>query len=369
MKILSFHPFSLYANGGGSRILRRLYQGHEAQVTSLAVEGISNAPKQGIINEHIVYAMPVTRKWMRWHLRNWIIFLREKKFVELTNCRIRRVAAQIPCDIIHVVHHGPFADALCTDHFAGKELWVSFHDHFNTTKCTYSSSAQLWNQAHRRFVISDELGKTYQQLFGNKPYDLITDGVYSDEITYPGDDDSSQPFEVYFAGLLHIAYLPLFEVLAEALDKLAASGLSFKLVLRATQKLPFLNNRLFQTEYRDITLDDKELKAELNSASILYLPIKFTQPDFYLYSLSTKMVGYLGAPGSILYHGPANSAACKLLRDTGAAAYCDTLVTEDLVASIVNAINNRQTLSAQAKVLAQNKFDMLAMQRKFWQSI
>jgi glycosyltransferase involved in cell wall biosynthesis len=367
MKILSVHPFSLYANGGGSRILRRLYQGREAQVTSLAVEGISNTPKKGIINEHIVYAMPVTRKWMRWHLRNWIIFLREKKFVELTNRRIRRVAAQIPCDIIHVVHHGPFADALCTDHFAGKELWVSFHDHFNTTKCTYSSSAELWNRAHRRFVISDELGKTYQQAFGNKPYDLITDGVYSNEITYPGDGDSSKPFEVYFAGLLHIAYLPLFEVLAEALDKLTAGGLSFKVVLRATQKLPFLSNRLFQTEYRDITLDDEELKAELNSASILYLPIKFTQPDFYLYSLSTKMVGYLGAPGSILYHGPVDSAAYNLLHNEGAASCCVTLNVDDLAASVLDAIKNRQKFSVRAKNLAQNKFDMLVMQNKFWQ--
>ncbi len=348
--------------------MRRLYQGREVQVTSLAVEGINNTPKQGHIKEHIVYAVPITRKWMRWHLRNLIIYLREKTFVNLTNRRIRRAAIQIPCDVIHVVHHGPFADALCTAEFAGKEFWVSFHDHFTTTKCTYRSSAELWNRAHRRLVISDELGKTYQQAFGNKPYDLITDGVYSDEITYPSDGDVPQQFEIYFAGLLHIAYLPLFEVLADALDKLSADGLSFKIVLRATQRLTFFNNRLFQTEYRDITLDDDELKAELNNASILYLPIKFTHPDFYLYSLSTKMVGYLGAPGSILYHGPADSAAYNLLHNAGAASCCATLSVDDLVASILDAIKNRQKFSAQAKILAQNKFDMLVMQRKFWQA-
>ncbi|MGY3213803.1 hypothetical protein [Mucilaginibacter sp. HD30] len=369
MKILSFHPFSLYANGGGSRILRRLYQGREGQITSLVIEGINNTPNEGVINEHIVHAWPITRKWMRWYLRTWIIFLREKKLVKLTNRRIRRIAAQIPCDVIHVVHHGPFANALCTDEFAQKQLWVSFHDHFNTTKCTFSSSAELWNRAHRRLVISDELGKTYQQAFGNKPYDLITDGVYTNEITYPGEGDSPEPFEIYFAGLLHIAYLPLFEVLADALDKLSAGGLSFKLILRATQKLPFLNNRLFQTEYRGITLDDNELKAELNSAIILYLPIKFTLPDFYLYSLSTKMVGYLGAPGSIVYHGPADSAAYNLLHNAGAASCCTALNVDDLVASISAAINNRQDFSVQAKTLAQNKFDMSAMQNKFWQVV
>ena len=369
MKILSFHPFSLYANGGGSRILRRLYQGREAQITSLVVEGINNTPNKGVINEHIVHAWPTTRKWMRWHLRTWIIFLREEKLVKLTNRRIRRVAAQIPCDIIHVVHHGPFANALCTEEFAKKELWVSFHDHFNTTKCTFSSSAELWNRAYRRLVISDELGIAYQQAFGNKPYDLITDGVYTDEITYPSVNDSPEPFEVYFAGLLHIAYLPLFEVLADALDKLSAEGLSFKLILRATQKLPFLSNRLFQIEYRGITLDDNELKAELNSASILYLPIKFTLPDFYLYSLSTKMVGYLGAPGSILYHGPGDSAAYNLLNKEGAASCCVTLNVDDLVASILDAEKNKTKFSVKAKNLAQNKFDMSAMQNKFWQVV
>lgn len=347
--------------------MRRLYQGHEAQVTSLAVEGISSKQKHGPVNERVVYAMPVTRKWMRWHLRTLIIFLREKKFVELTKRRIRRVAAQIPCDVIHIVHHGPFADALCTEEFSAKALWVSFHDHFKTTYCTFSNSSDLWNRADRRLVISDELGKHYQQAFGNKPYDLITDGVYADEITYPGADDTSQPFEVYFAGLLHLGYLPLFEVLADALDKLSADGLSFKVILRATQNLPFLNNRLFQTEYRGITLNDEELKAELNSADILYLPIKFTEADFYLYSLSTKMVGYLGAPGCILYHGPSDSAAYSLLYNGGAASCCVTSNVDELIISILDAIKNKQKFSVQAKSLAQNRFDMLAIQNKFWQ--
>jgi len=367
MKILSFHPFSLYANGGGSRILRRLYQGRELQVISIAVDGSNNPPPKGEIEEIVVRARPVWRKWMRWRLRNWAITLREKTFRELTNRCVRDAASQINFDVIHVVHHGPFADALCTPQFADKTLWVSFHDHYVSTHSSYSIAELLWNNADRRLVISDELGRQYQKLFGTKPYELITDGIYPEEITPPV-DKIKPPFEIYFAGLLHLDYLPLFKTLADALDKLSEKGFSFKLVLRATQKLPFLANRTFDAEYRDMTLDNSALKAELDSATILYLPMKFTEPEFYLYSLSTKMVGYLGSPGGILYHGPGDSAACELLRSTGAAAFCNNLNVDDLVASIFDAIANRQNLSAQAKDLAKRKFDMVTMQNIFWQT-
>jgi hypothetical protein len=367
LKLLSFHPFSLYANGGGGRILRRLYQGHDGEITSLAVESKQGTPLSGPVKEHIVYALPVTRSWMRWHLRTFIIALREKVFPPLTIRRIRKAAAQIPCDVIHVVHHGPFSSALCINEFAGKKLWVSFHDHFSTTKCLFAESQELWNRADRRLVISDELGLEYQKLFGAKPYELITDGVYPNEIT-TAQETQATPHIIYFAGLLHIAYIPLFEVLADALDELSKQGLAFKLVLRATQQLPFLSNRSFGVEYRGVTLNDQELKAELDSAAILYLPIKFIDPDFYLYSLSTKMVGYLGAPGGILYHGPADSAACRLLQQSGAAVACNSLTLDEMIAAIQALLKNKTELSAKAKQLARTRFDMPSIQSRFWQT-
>jgi glycosyltransferase involved in cell wall biosynthesis len=367
LKLLSFHPFSLYANGGGGRILRRLYEGHEGEITSVAVEGRHSTPLKGPVNEHIVYAAPVTRSWMRWHLRTFIIYLREQVLTGLTIRRIQKAAAKIPCDVIHVVHHGPFATALNAKQFADKQLWVSFHDHYTTTNCPFDTSKQLWNSANRRLVISDELGREYQKQFGHQPYELITDGVYKQEVSEPASGQSAQPHVIYFAGLLHIAYIPLFEVLANALDELAKQGQSFKVILRATQELPFLRNRQFEVEYRAVTLNDKELKTELDSAAILYLPIKFTQPDFYLYSLSTKMVGYLGAPGGILYHGPADSAACHLLQTNGAAVSCNSLTLDEMVTAIQNLLKNKGAVSAQAKQLAHTRFDMKAIQARFWQ--
>ena len=367
VKILSFHPFSLYANGGGNRILRRLYQGHEHQVFSLVVEGAWTKPQTGSITEKIVYASPITRRWMRWYLRDGIIWLREKAFKFWTINRLRKAAREIPYDVIHVVHHGPFSAALCTGEFCNsKKLWVSFHDHFSTTHSSFEDSKKLWKMADRRLVISEELGTEYQRLFGGLDYEIITDGVENDEISGPIKEDP-MPYVVYFAGLLHIAYRPLFMVLADALDLLVKKGILFKLILRGTQHIEFLDNRSFEVEYRPTSLNNAELKAELDAASILYLPIKFTVSDFYLFSLSTKMIGYLGGKGAILYHGPRDSAACNLLVNSNAAISCNTLDVNDFVDCINNIMINGNYISNNAKILAKKTFNLAAIRKRFWQ--
>jgi hypothetical protein len=367
VKLLTYQPFSLYSNGGGNRILRRLFEGHESKIVSLVVEETALNPQKGDITEVLVYASPVVRKWARWKVRKWITFLRYGLFKTSTIKKIQAAATLIDYDVLHVVDHGPFGAALCSDIFCGdKPLWVSFHDHYSTTFGSYTNSKILWERASRRLVISDELGREYAKLFGNATYELITDGVTKGELSNPK-NDSIKPTTVYFAGLLHIDYIPLFKVLADALDILVERGYSFELILRGTQHIPLLNARTFTTYYRPVSLSDKELKQELDGSSILYLPIKFTRPDFYLYSLSTKMVGYLGGSGAILYHGPLDSAACNLLTRANAAVSCGELDATVLSKDIVKLIAKKAQISANAKVLAKQKFNMEEIRRKFWQ--
>lgn len=367
MKLLTYQPFSLYSNGGGNRILRRLFKGHEADVVSLVVEENPLHPRHGAIAEIIVYAAPIVRKWARWKARNFRTWLRHGLYKASTVKKVQEAAAAIEYDVLHVVDHGPFSAALCTDEFCGdKPLWVSFHDHFSTTYGLYENSAALWKRANRRLVISEELGAEYGRLFGLADYELITDGVAAAEVSKPM-ATSAEPMAVYFAGLLHLEYIPLFKILADALDALSKQGHKFKLILRATQYMPFLENRTFNTDYRPMTLDDAELKRELDSSAILYLPIKFTVPDFYLYSLSTKMIGYLGGAGAILYHGPGDSAACHLLNAAQAAVCCENLDAEKLGQDILALLTNRQEVSGNAKIVAMQQFEMSKIQARFWQ--
>jgi hypothetical protein len=113
-------------------------------------------------------------------------------------------------------------------------------------------------------------------------------------------------------------------------------------------------------------LEDAVLKKDLDAASILYLPIKFSDPDFYRYSLSTKMVGYLGAPGSILYHGPHDSAAGHLLKETRSAVSCTSLDANEMVISILRLINEKGAIAANAKELARTMFNLELIQQRFW---
>ncbi len=366
MKILSYQSFSLYVNGGGSRILRRLFKGHEADVFSLAIEAGFYKPATGAIAEKIIPAIPLRRPWMKWRSRDIATWIREKPFKKYTINRIRREARAINCDVIHIMSCGPWSTALCGDaELSKKPLWISIHDHFATTQCPFEDARQLWSLADRRLVISPELGAEYQRLFGHLAYEIITDGVLTHEKSAPA-ETTQTPLVIYFAGLLHIEYIPLFRVLADALDILTKQGLSFKLVLRGTQRLPFLKGRSFETVYLPVVLEDAILKEDLDAAAILYLPIKFVDPDFYRYSLSTKMVGYLGAAGSILYHGPNDSAACHLLRETQSAISCTSLDADEMVKAILRLVGEKGAIAANAKELAGNRFGLELIQKRFW---
>lgn len=349
-------------------MLRRLYQGREKQVSSIGITASTSKIQTGIIDETIIAAFPRHRNWMRWKLRVFEIWLREKVFNGLTMSMVRKAARAKPYDIIHLIHHGPYSTALFTPEFLrGKQLWVSFHDHYSTTHTTFESTDAFWKKANRRLVISEEMGQEYQRLFGDFDYEIITDGITSEEIKAPREINKAEPVIIYFSGLLHLGYYPLFRTLADALDVLTRQAISFKLVLRGTQELDFLNNRLFAIEYRAGFISDDAIKQELDAASILYLPIKFSDADFYLYSLSTKMVSYLGAPGSILYHGPLDSAACRLMERSGAAVCCGSLNADDLVKDLQTLLEGRSEVSANAKLLAKTDFNLTGIQERFWE--
>jgi hypothetical protein len=158
----------------------------------------------------------------------------------------------------------------------------------------------------------------------------------------------------------------LFESFANALDKMSDDNIRFLFILRGSAELDFLRNRKFKVEYRRSFISDVEMKIELDSADILYLPIKFNKPAFYLYSLSTKMISYLSASGTILYHGPQKSAANNLLEKYKASVSCTSINTREIINSIEQLINNDGEFSRNAKQLAKQKFDLKTIQNNFW---
>lgn len=365
MKVLSFQPGSLYQNGGMGRLLRRLYNGHELDITSLYVHDYNSKQIQGAIKEIEITSFPVQRSWMRWKLRPFFRWVRQSLLYSVTKYRIERASANVPFDVIHVVNHGVFSAILCNEKFlANKQLWTSFHDHYLLCS-SFEDTQKLWDRSDRRLMISTELGEEYQRVFGHKEFELITDGVYEKEISQPK-AVKGEKTTVYFAGLMHFEYYPLLAVLADAMDALVDKGYLFNLVLRGTQEISFLKNRKFQISYKTDFISDEEIKEELDAADILYLPIKFSEPNFYLYSLSTKMISYIGASGNILYHGPSDSAACNLLRKNEAAFNCVSLVKDEMVDVLKDMLHDGKDVCINAKKLAKSEFDLNTIQNTFW---
>ncbi|SEG18726.1 hypothetical protein [Flavobacterium urumqiense] len=367
MKILSYQPASLYQNGGMGRLLRSLYKGHEKDVTSFYIN-YSNSPIiKGDINEISITLFPVQRFWMRWKLRTFIRWIREVVFFYYTKHKIKKKAGNLSFDILHVIGQGLFCGILCENNFLlNKKVWTSFHDHYLLCS-TFKDTQLLWNCSERRLMISKELGEEYQKVFGFKDFELITDGLTREEISEPK-LMGKEMISIYFAGLMHIEYYPLVQVLADSLDFLVDEGYSFEIIFRGTQKMSFLNNRKFNVVYRSNFITDKELKSEIDSADILYLPIKFSEPNFYLYSLSTKMISYLGASGKILFHGPSDSAACNLLRENNAAFCCVSLSTTEMIPVIKETLLGDENICLNAKELVKSNFDLISIQNIFWKN-
>lgn len=369
MKILSFQTQTLYLNGGAARLLRRIYQGKEKQILSISVS-FDKHQNKGLIEEILIPLVPIQKAWMKWKLRPFFKWFREDFLFFYHKNRVVKMIEKNSSDIdvIHIINHGKFSvTPIKYNNLSTKKIWVSFHDHFSLSS-SFNDTSYLWNKADRRLVISEELGDEYQRIFGEKEYEIVTDGVSLNELSTPK-KISGTNLTVYFGGLLHIGYYPLFETLAHALDELSKQGKIIKLVLRGTQKIVFLENRQFSVHYRNDFVSDAKIKKELDTADLLYLPIKFNDPNFYLYSLSTKMVGYLGASGQILFHGPKDSAASKILKKHNAASICNSLDSNELIKAINKILAGGKTISTNAKKLALRQFSLETNQKKFWEEV
>lgn len=107
------------------------------------------------------------------------------------------------------------------------------------------------------------------------------------------------------------------------------------------------------------------------SADLLYLPLPFQEfaRAFSRFSLSTKMITYLGSGLPIFYHGPGDAAAGKLLARHDAAAICTTLNAEEISKQLLDAIARREAIVGSALSLARSQFLLADQQRRFWEPI
>ncbi|MCW3094232.1 MAG: hypothetical protein JWP81_5301 [Ferruginibacter sp.] len=365
--VLSFQNFSIADNGGGSRILRRLIEEKQENVLFFSVVDGRITKIDSSYKEIKLGLFPSQRKWMRSYLRDISYFLRNTIFFHYNKWRIQSQVEMLHFDVLHIVDHGNYSNIL-TEWAVKKNIpiWASFHDHFKTTGGFKYVSRDLWKFATKRMVISKEMGALYSDLFGEEPYSIVTDGLKELEISSSKSLAKSDRLTIYFAGLIHIAYYPLFKSFCSALEiLLKQKDIKISFILRGTQKLEFLNACSFDIDYRPFTLDNDMLKEEMNGSDVLYLPIMYKNEYFYKYSFSTKMVGYLGASGNVFYHGPGEAAAANFLERYKCGVICDSLEPTVILEKLLMCISD-SSYSSTAKKVAEEHFSLKNMQQLFW---
>lgn len=366
--ILCFQPFSVYGNGGGPRIMRRLVEGREDEIIFFSFA--FRYPAKGENPREVPYVLfPAHKDWMRSFLRTFFYYLRHTVFYKYNMRRVNAIVSKLKFDVLHVLDHSFYSNLLLPiAKERGVPVWVSFHDHFNTTSSQTEVTRDLWNIAEKRMVISHEMGRHYSELFGEQPYLIVSDGLKPEEISPVMKEARKDSISVYFGGLLHVDYYELFENFAKALELFAKEqNKSVTLILRGTQKLSFLNESSFKIEYRPFSINTEELRLEMNEAEILYLPMKYNDKDFYKYSFSTKMIGYLGASGNIFYHGPADSAAAIFLEKNKCGVICDSLDPKQILPAINETLKDF-SYSLNAKKVASEDYKLANMQDRFFEA-
>jgi glycosyltransferase involved in cell wall biosynthesis len=363
-------PFSLASAGGGPRILRSLLK--DAPVPTLAV--CTAPPNQCQDGELRVPLRPNFGRIERTRF-NALAHSMTPLFHGSFARRLEKVVTESRARAIHSVAHGglDFHSAFLLAKKLRIPFFLQVHDDVAYTsagRVSAQSMREVWQGASGRFVISRELGDEYIRRYGREEFVVVTDGL--DKLT----TKLRRPMEglrIYFMGLFHIGYEKNLEALSQAIQ-LLPSSLTNKcsITLRCDYIRPVV---LRQTSLLRVLPfgSESDVQADLAEADCVYLPLHFGESDrpFVQYSLSTKMVTYLGSGLPILYHGPTGTAAYNLLEKHRAAALATSLQPNEIADVLTNLLkeNVATELAQNAAMLARHSFLRSDQHSKFWERV
>lgn len=373
MTLVSVQAFGLANPGGGPRILRALYADAPMAVLNVATQPRVPDPTPRHDQIHVpvrpalgrlegTRAMPLSRPL-------------DLALAPLLGRRLRALYAQREAWAVHAVAHElEFWPAFCSARAARLPFFLSVHDDLNynykgaTLSAALARLGRVWQGAEHRFVISEPMGEECCARHGRRPYSLVTDGLRGSAIGTP------QPLlglRVYFAGLFHRSYTPNLPRLAQALknlhdqDRSREVGLTFR-----AGSLPVAVDGAVPLTTLPFG-DEQDVQNDLAQADLLYLPMPFEEAFSSLvdFSLSTKLITYLGSGRPILYHGPPRGAAHDLLARHDAAIMATSQDPGVIEEAIARGVTRSQSIVNNALALARTDFLLDEQRRRFWNPI
>lgn len=367
-------PFSIAGAGGGSRILRSLLE--DAPVPYLSVYAspfpTASSPSQEINvprRPYFGYFLELASRKLGNALEYATLWSQRRFEREMTHVFQSRDIRAIHCIPQGIEYWYTYRVARALD----LPYALTVHDElsYNVRTFPYSQRAiqhlgEVWREADARFVISDDMGQEYNQRYGKRPYTMVTDGVR----TVPEDpkDRPENSFHVYFMGAIHTAYEANFHTLILGLERVQACNPNLDVHLTIRGGVPFsLPDASIPITQKDWGTQD-EVEQDMNDVDYLYFPLPF-EPEFdsfVRYSLSTKMVTYLGSGLPIVFHGPEYSAAGRLLARNNAAISLHTTDPDALAQSLTSTGKQRRSIVRNALSLANSQFRIESQRERFW---
>ncbi|HUE40992.1 MAG TPA: glycosyltransferase [Chthoniobacterales bacterium] len=379
--IVFTHPFGLQSPSGGSRIMRALLEQAPYPFISVATSP-DNPPATNLGPELHVPLRPAFGRIERTRLAGLadsIAPLFAKRFARQLEAICRRTKTVA----IHSIAHGglDFYTGLVVARKLSVPYFLQVHDDFifsargvRSEATAHGALQHAWTEAAACFVVCRALGEEYSRRYGQRDYIVITDGV--ERVASSPRQRSTADLRIYFMGLFHLDYEPNLKVLLNALARLNEEKIAGKIsiTLRCGGLRPgFLAG--YEKFVRVLPFASEAIvQSDMEQADLLYLPLPFETKyeSFVRFSLSTKMVTYLGSGIPILYHGPGNSAVHKLLEAHNAALLCTRPASEDLLSMLRRYVSHPESgtdMARNALALARNDFMLDQIRTRFWNAV
>jgi len=369
-------PFGLSAPGGGPRILRALLEGEHPPVLSICTSVLPAPASLGVEEIHLP-VRPTLGRLERTRFCRQLSRL-DQLFQPRFERELRRTIRDRQIKLLHVVPHGYDIVGIFR---VTEELRLPYvlnvHDDLEYISLGHplrnrmlSVLPEAWRCARSVFVISEEMGREYSERYGVRDYEVITDGVTS--IAERALDRPQNSLRVYFMGLFHFRYAANLRALLDALKKVRAIHPDWEISM--TCRCGSIFGEIKKDDVPVTILpfaSEADVANDMRSADLLYQPLPFSADaiSFGKFSLSTKLVTYLGSGLPILYHGPEDTAACRLLAARHAGVTCTTLDAGKIAKQLMESIVSRQSIVANALGLARERFMLADQQRRFWTRI
>ena len=379
--IVFTHPFGLRSAGGGARIMRALL--HDAPIPFVSVCISPERPPGGSFAPEL--HIPLRPNFGRIERTRFagVAHATTPLFARRFSRRLEEACAKSKALAIHSIAHAgmDFYSALLVANELGIPFFLHVHDDFiysarghRSERAAQNALSEAWQTAAARFVICPQLGDEYCRRYGKRDYTIVTDGL--EQVAASPIRRSGRDLRIYFMGLFHLEYEENLRILLPALAQLrhAEEFGKVSITLRCGGLRPTLI-----AGYEDFVHvlpigSEIDVQSDLEQADLLYLPLPFeTKYDpFVRFSLSTKMVTYIGSGIPIFYHGPPNSALHELLSEHQAAllsATRDPHVLAEALQQYVDLPETGLNEAANALKLAKTKFMLSDIRQRFWDAI